>query len=52
MTTILAIMFPDITKVLAIMGGLCSVAICYIIPSNFECVLILFHSILLFKTQS
>lgn len=33
-TSFLAVLFPDITKVLAIMGGLCSVTICFVIPGK------------------
>lgn len=34
-TCLIAILFPDIAAVLAIMGGLCSVTMCYLIPSKF-----------------
>jgi hypothetical protein len=33
-TCALAIGFPNVTNVLSIMGGLCSVTLCYTIPGN------------------
>ena len=33
-TACIAAVFPDISAVLSILGGLCSVTICYLIPSN------------------
>ncbi len=32
LTCTVAVMFPDIAKVLQIMGGLCSTTMCYLIP--------------------
>ena len=34
-TCALAIGFPNVTNVLSIMGGLCSVTLCYTIPGKF-----------------
>lgn len=33
-TCALAIAFPNVTNVLSIMGGLCSVTLCYTIPGK------------------
>lgn len=33
-SSLIAIIFPDVTKVISILGGLCSVTICYVIPSK------------------
>jgi len=50
-TGAISIIYPDITSVLSIMGGLCSVTISYLIPSKNSNVSLLLYSLLLCEDQ-